>query len=387
MTAPAPKLPLAGKTVVELGHSLSAPYAGHILAHLGAQVIKVEPVDGGDYARDWGVAVSGGMAVMFHAINCGKKSIVADLRDPASVARLERFILREADIVIQNMKAGAVDRIGLDAATLRAKKPGLIYCNITAFGQTGPLRDAPGYDPLVQAMSGLMSLIGRPEEQPVRVPVSLNDMGSGMWSVIGILSACLEHERSGTGRTIDTSLYETALAWITVQMSDFLASGHLPGKHGSGNANIVPYQSFDCLDGELLIAAGNDRLFRNLCAALDVPQYGSDPRFATNSARIKNKPALVALLQGLTRALPTQELLARLEAHGVPAGPINTIAVSAAAPQTAALEIIERTPGDGVRIVGLPLSFDRVRPPVAGRTPRLGEHTALLGGQDGVERS
>ncbi|MBS7701365.1 MULTISPECIES: CaiB/BaiF CoA-transferase family protein [unclassified Chelatococcus] len=379
------KLPLEGKTVVELGHSLAAPYAGHILAHLGAQVIKIEPAGSGDYARDWGVASSGGMAVMFHAINCGKKSIVADLRDTLSVQRLKRFIFHEADIVVQNMKAGTVERIGLDAQTLRAKKPGLIYCNISAFGQVGPLRDAPGYDPLVQAVSGLMSLTGNPGGEPVRVPVSLNDMGSGMWSVIGILSACLEQERSGFGRTIDTSLYETSLAWITVQLSDYLASGELPGKHGSGNANIVPYQSFRCLDGELLIAAGNDRLFRALCVAIDMPEYGTDPLYATNSARIRNKPALVALLQAAIAKFPVAELERRLEANGVPAGPINTIATSAASPQTEALGIIEKTPGDGVQIVGIPLSFDGVRPPVAGRSPKLGEHVAILGGQDATE--
>ncbi|MFA6032118.1 MAG: CaiB/BaiF CoA-transferase family protein [Myxococcota bacterium] len=372
------RLPLQGYTVVELGHSLSAPYAGHILAHLGATVIKIENTGSGDHARGWGKVRSGDAAVMFHAINCGKKSVVADLRDPAVSQALKTLILERADIVVQNLKAGGVERAGLDAATLRAAKPELVYCNISAFGQTGPLRDAPGYDPLVQAMSGMMSLVGRPDDPPVRVPISVNDMGSGMWSVIGILAATLERVRSGTGATVDTSLYETALAWVTVQMTDYLNSGELPVRQGSGNANIVPYQAFECADGQILIAAGNDRLFRNLCDAIGEGHLADDPRFAGNADRVRNKDLLIGLIEGPIRLVGMADLQNRLEMRGVPSGPILTVDEVMDAEQTAAIGIIEMTPADGVRTVGLPISFDAIRPPLAGRSPRLGEHDEIL---------
>lgn len=372
-----PSLPLAGITVLELGHSLSAPYAAHILAQLGAEVIKVETA-AGDYARDWGTASHGGSAVMFHAISAGKRSVTADLRDPEAVASLRDLIRDRVDVIVQNMKAGAVERAGLDARTLRTEKPTLIYCNISAFGGSGPLAGAPGYDPLVQAVSGMMSLIGHPGDAPARVPVSLNDMGSGMWSVIGILGALMELRRTGQGATIDTSLYETALAWVTVQVSDFLASGVQPQRQGSGNANIVPYQDFPCADGSLLIAAGNDRLFRGFCKVIGLPDLAEDPCFATNSARIANRADLIARLSERTSDFATEDLLSKLAEAGVPAGPINSIETAATAPQTAAIGILQPTPEDGVRIVGLPLSINGQRPPIAGRSPRLGEHDHLL---------
>ncbi|RWH72897.1 CaiB/BaiF CoA-transferase family protein [Mesorhizobium sp.] len=373
-----PCLPLQGYTVVELGHSLSAPYAGHILAHLGATVIKIESTGPGDHARGWGKVRSGDAAVMFHAINCGKKSVVADLRDEEMKRALKTLILERADIVVQNLKAGSVERAGLDAGTLRAEKPQLIYCNISAFGQTGPLRDSPGYDPLVQAMSGMMSLVGRPDDPPVRVPISVNDMGSGMWSVIGILAALVERVRTGIGTTLDTSLYETALAWITVQMTDFLNSGELPVRQGSGNANIVPYQAFDCADGQVLIAAGNDKLFRNLCHAIGMDHLADDPRFAGNADRVRNKDLLINLLEGPIRLVHAAELQTRLTLLGVPSGPILRMDQVVQAEQTAAIGIIEMTPGDGVRTVGLPISFNHVRPPLAGKSPRHGEHNSIL---------
>ena len=372
------RLPLHGHTVVELGHSLSAPYAGHILAHLGATVIKVESAGPGDYARGWGKVWCGDAAVMFHAINCGKKSVVADLRDPDNRRALKDLILDRADIVVQNLKVGSVERAGLDAATLRAEKPQLVYCNISAFGQTGPLRDAPGYDPLVQAMSGMMSLVGHPDSPPVRVPISVNDMGSGMWSVIGILAACLERVRTGNGATVDTSLYETALAWITVQMTDYLNSGELPVRQGSANANIVPYQVFECANGPILIAAGNDRLFRHLCDAIGAANLADDPRFAGNADRVRNKNLLISLLEGPIRLLDMAELLQRLETRGVPSGPILTVDDVVDAEQTIAIGIMGTTPEDGVRTVGVPISFDAMRPPLAGRSPRLGEHNDIL---------
>jgi crotonobetainyl-CoA:carnitine CoA-transferase CaiB-like acyl-CoA transferase len=288
------------------------------------------------------------------------------------------LILLHADVVVHNLKPGVMERCGLDAATLRGAKPELIYCNITAFGQSGPLRDAPGYDPLVQATSGMMSLIGHPGDPPVRVPVSINDMGTGMWAAIGILSAFLERQGNGRGATVDASLYETALAWLTVQLTDYLNSGVLPVQHGSGNANIVPYQAFACSDGQLMIAAGIDVLFQRLCEALGLSACARDERFATNAERIRNRGALIALLNPVIKKQRVEALRSTLDRLGVPCGPINTFDRVVSHAQTEALQIICRTPGDDVQTVGLPLSFNRVRPSLAGRSPTLGEHNDLL---------
>lgn len=371
-------LPLHDITVVELGHSLSAPYATHILRNLGAEVIKIEPAGTGDYARGWGNVRAGDAAVMFHAINCGKRSIAVDLHEDASRAAVRKLILERADVVVQNMKPGSVEKAGLDAATLRKAKPRLIYCNIGAFGNTGPLRDAPGYDPLAQAMSGMMSLIGAEGDKISRIPVSINDIGSGMWAAIGILSALHQRDRSGDGMVIDTSLYETALGWLVAQATDYLNSGVLARRQGSGNANIVPYQVFETADGEMLIAAGNDKLFRALAETVGRPDLATDPAFRTGSDRVANRDALIAALDAAIRGFETERLRALLDARGVPCGPILGVHEAIDSEQTAALGLLGRTPEDGVRVVGIPLSLNSRRIPIAGRSPRLGEHSRLL---------
>lgn len=375
MTRP---LPLAGVKVVEIGHSLSAPYAGHILGQLGATVTKIENAGVGDHARAWGSVRHGDAAIMFHAVNLGKESVTADLRDSRSVGQIADLILGEADIVVQNLKRGIVERVGLDAATLRAAKPALIYCNITAFGSTGPLRDHPGYDPLIQAVSGMMSLLGRAGDPSIRIPISVNDMGTGMWACMGILSAYIERSRTGVGATIDTSLYETALAWQTVQISDYLNSGEAPERHGSGNANIVPYQTFFCRNGEeLMISAGNDKLFRSLCSVLGAPELGGDPRFATNDMRVRNRSALLPMLQAMICERNRPNLEKELETAGVPCGRVNSIDQVMGSAQVGALGIIGATSGNELKTVGLPLAFDSCRPPLGRPGPRLGAHDPL----------
>jgi crotonobetainyl-CoA:carnitine CoA-transferase CaiB-like acyl-CoA transferase len=374
-----PALPLAGLRVIEIGHSLSAPYAGHILGQLGATVTKIENGGGGDHARGWGSVRHGDAAIMFHAVNLGKQSITADFRDPASVDQIANLILEEADIVIQNLKRGSVERVGLDAATLRAAKPALIYCNITAFGSAGPLRDHPGYDPLIQAVSGMMSLLGRAGDPSTRIPISVNDMGTGMWAAIGILAACIERRSTGNGATIDTSLYETALAWQTVQISDYLNSGVAPERHGSGNANIVPYQTFLCQgEEELMIAAGNDKLFRSLCHVLKLPELGSDPRFVTNDARVSNREKLIPVLQASISNYARPDLEAELEREGVPCGRVNTIDQVACSAQAEALGILGATLGDELKTVAIPLTLDDRRPPIGNPGPRLGAHDPAM---------
>src|SRR6516164_4305052 len=259
--------PLSGITVVEIGQSVSAPYAGMILGELGAGVIKVENPKGGDACRGWGPPFTKGTATAFHAFNRAKRGITIDLTDPSQVATLRGLIRERADVVIHNQKYGALDKYGLSIAALAAEKPTLVCCSIGAFGSTGPLRDRPGYDPMMQAYGGLMSLLGEDGRPPVRVGVSIIDIATGMWSVIGILSALQERGRTGRGGVVDTSLYETTIAWMSLPMAAYVASGEIPKRHGSGIEQIGPYQASAAADGYIMVAAGTDNLYRRLADA------------------------------------------------------------------------------------------------------------------------
>ena len=366
--------PLSGVTVVEIGHSVAAPYAGMILGELGAEVIKVENPKGGDACRGWGPPFTEGTATAFHAFNRAKRGITIDLGDPAEVDKLRALIRDRTDVLIHNLKHGTLDRYGLSADALLVEKPGLVYCNLGAFGSTGPLRDRPGYDPMMQAYGGLMSLLGEDGRPPVRVGVSIIDIATGMWSVIGILAALQERRRTGRGGVVDTSLYETTLAWMTLPISAYLANGEIPTRHGSGIEQIVPYQAFETADGFMMVAAGNDNLFRRLCAALDRPGLAEDPRFRTNSDRVVNRHALISILSDIFAAAPAAEWVGRLDAAGIPNSPIQTLDQVVTDAQTAALGIIQHWAGSpSLSLVGLPLSFDGARPPFAKPAPRLGE--------------
>lgn len=378
MSLEAESLPLKGVCVVEIGHSLAAPYAGLILAHLGARVIKIESTTGGDYARSWGPPFVDGASALFHAMNHGKESVCANLADPESASCLRDFIAKHADVVLQNLKPGTLERRGLGAQDLQALRPALIVCNIGAFGASGPLRDKPGYDPLAQAYSGMMGLVGHDDDAPSRVPISINDMGTGMWAVIGVLAALRKRDAGGGGRVVDVSLYETALAWMTVPLSDSLAGGGEPSRLGSASPNIVPYQVFECADQEILVAAGNDSLYRRLCNVMELNALATDPRFATNGDRVTNRRALIPLLQARFREAPGHHWLQALERESIPCGPLQKVEAVVTDPQTLSLDILRATPDRKVTTVALPLSFDGVRPPLPGNTPRLGEHDHLL---------
>jgi crotonobetainyl-CoA:carnitine CoA-transferase CaiB-like acyl-CoA transferase len=368
--------PLSGVTVIEIGHSVAAPYAGMILGELGAEVIKIENPKGGEACRGWGPPFTGGTATAFHAFNRAKRGITVDLTDPAQVERLRGLIGERADVLIHNLKFGTLDRYGLSAAALTADKPSLVYCNIGAFGSTGPLRDRPGYDPMMQAYGGLMSLLGEDGRPPVRVTVSIIDMATAMWAVIGILAALQERARTGRGVVIDTSLYETTIAWMTLPISAYLADGELPRRYGSGVGPIVPYQAFAAADGHLMVAAGNDNLFRRLCSAIGRPGLAEDPRFRTNADRVGNRAPLIAILSDLFATEPIAVWTARLDRAGIPNSPIQTLDQVIADPQIAALGIIQQL--SAISLVGLPLSFDGVRPPFAKTAPRLGEDNSEI---------
>src|SRR5436305_1026772 len=371
-------LPLAGVTVVELCHSVAGPYAGSILADLGADVVKVESPDKGDYARDWGPPFAHGTSTLFHVLNHNKRGLALDLRDRITCERLIAFILDHADVVLQNMRPGAIAKLGLGAAALRANKPSLIYCDLGAYGSSGPLKERPGYDPLMQAHGGIMSVTGIEGGEPVRVGVSIVDQGAGMWASLGILATLNKRHVTGKGRHGSTSPFETAIGWMSPHIGGYLATGHMRRPMGSGVAEIVPHQAFATTDGHVMVAAGNDNLFRALAKVLERPELAADPRFATNSKRVQNRHTLIPILQELFHGKPRAEWLARLDAAGVPAAPIENVAQVAASPQTAALGMLQKAPDLDMTLAGLPLEFDGVRPPYRVSAPTLGEHNDLL---------
>ena len=375
-------LPLSGVTVVEFCHSVAGPYAGSILADLGADVVKVESLQTGDYARDWGPPFSHGTSTLFHVLNHNKRGVALDLRDSVTCERLTTYILDHADVVMQNMRPGAIDKLGLGAQALRAKKPALIYCDLGAYGRSGPLRDRPGYDPLMQAHGGIMSVTGVEGGEPVRVGVSIVDQGAGMWAAMGILAALNRRHVTGEGCHVTTSLFETAIGWMAPHIGGYLSGGAMRRPLGSGVTEIVPHQAFPTADGYIMVAAGNDNLFRALCGAIEHMEFVTDARFATNSKRVENRRTLVPMLEDIFRARPSADWQSRLDAAGVPAAPIENVAQVVASPQTEALGILQKAPDLDLTLTGLPLEFDGTRPPYRASAPALGQHNDLLSTSD-----
>jgi crotonobetainyl-CoA:carnitine CoA-transferase CaiB-like acyl-CoA transferase len=366
--------PLAGIVVIELGHSVAAPFAGQIFGDLGAEVIKIEKTDGDD-ARKWGPPFWEGAAAGFQPLNRNKKSVVCDLRDPQQLAQLKRLIFDRADVVLQNLRPGQVDTLGLDGATLTAGKPGLIYCNLGAFGNVGPFKERPGYDPLMQAFSGMMSTTGEPGRPPVRVGPSIVDLGTGMWAVIGVLTLLHQRRDSGEGGIVDVSLFETAATWVSLLTANYLASGEQPAKQGSGANGIVPYRAYATADGDLVVAAGSDGLFRRLAQVLGRPEWAEDPRFASNPQRVENQTILYPLIEAEMAKRSISAWIALLETAGIPCAPVQSIAQMLEHEQTKALGLLQKVPGSAMQLIGLPMSFGGLRPAIRSRPPRLGEHT------------
>ncbi|MHB1122533.1 MAG: CaiB/BaiF CoA transferase family protein [Ramlibacter sp.] len=374
-----PPTPFADLVVVELGHSVSAPFAGQIFGDLGAEVIKIEKREGDD-ARKWGPPFWEGAAASFQTLNRSKRSAVCDLRSARDRDALLTLIVERADVVLQNLRPGQVEELGLDGATLLQRKPALVYCNMGAFGRTGPLKDRPGYDPLMQAFGGVMATTGEPGRPSVRVGPSIIDMGTGMWAVIGILAALRERAATGRGAVVDVSLFETSTSWVSLLASQYLASGESPGKQGSGANGIVPYKAYATRDGELVVAAGSDSLFRKLAVVVGHPEWIDDPRFADNPARVRHQGELYAMLDAIMLTADTAHWASRLEAAGIPCSPVQSIAQMVAHEQTAALGLVQDVPGTAMRFLGLPLAIDGERPRPSARPPALGEHTAILFG-------
>ena len=379
---------LEGIRVLELGQVLAGPFAGAILADLGAEVIKVERIEGGDDARNMGPAFRHGDALTFHIFNRGKKSVALDLKSDQGRASLDR-IVADTDILIHNLRPGVTQALGIDATTICARYPRLIYCEISAFGHAGPMRLHPGYEPLIQAFSGLSSANGGPNDPPIRVGASVCDQGSAMWAVIGALALLQRRHVTGRGGTVNTSLLETAMMWNGQKSDAYVNLGQLPQRHASGHPNLVPYEAFETADRPLLICCGNDRLFAKFAAELGRPEWISDDRFSTNRTRIANKELLLAQISSLLRKRTRAEWIAIFEPAGVPCAPVHSIPEALANAQVEALAMQQPVPGEDFRLTALPLCVDGERPSFAAGAPRLGQHNSCFtesNGHGGAER-
>ncbi len=351
--------PLAGLRVLELARVLAGPWVGQTLADLGAEVIKVESPSGDD-TRGWGppfIASEGDRtAAYFHGCNRGKTSVVADLKDPGDLAQVAA-LAGEADVLVENFKLGGLRRFALDYETLAAANPGLVYCSITGFGQTGPRAAEPGYDLLIQAMSGIMDVTGAADGPPTKMGVAFADIFSGLYAVIAIQSALAERERSGIGQHIDISLFDCMLAVMANQAQNYFASGVSPQRKGNAHPNLMPYEVFEAKDGHLVIAVGNDGQFRQLCGVLGTEILAADDRFATNAVRVENREELFDRLSQVIAGINRDALIAGLTAAGVPAGPINSVEVALQDPQTQVRGMVVAPEGDtGLRT---PIAFSR----------------------------
>ncbi len=362
---------LAGLRVIELGQVLAGPFAGAIFADMGAEVLKIERVDGGDDGRRMGVPFRHGDSMNFQVYNRGKASVALDLKTPEGVAALHR-LTETADILLHNLRPGSADALGIGAEAMCARHPRLIYCEMSAYGHTGPERLRPGYEPLLQAYSGLSSTNGGPGDPPMRMGASVCDQGTGMWAVIGTLGMLQRRQQTGRGGVVQVSLLETALAWSGAKTDALMNQNQPPHRHRTGHPDFVPYEAFDAADGPFLICVGNDRLFAKLAAELGHPEWPGDPRYARNLNRLANRDALVDAMHAVLRTQGREVWIARLERAGVPCAPINTLAEALAEEQVQALDMFQTVPGEDFTLTALPISFDGSRPHIRAGAPRLG---------------
>ena len=370
-------LPLTGVKVVEIANNVAGPYAGFILAALGADVLKVERPEGGDDARGWGPPFWRGTSATFQALNVNKRGVTLDLKQTADVVRL-KAILSEADVLVHNLRPGVLEGLGLGSATLASLNERLVYCAISAFGASGPLQASVGYEPIVQAFAGLFSINGYPDRPGARMGTSVLDLGSATWAALGCIAALLQREKSGRGCVVDTSLLETALGLLTVHFARFQASGKVPERHPSGSLAVVIFEAFETADGQVIVAAANDRLFAKLASEVGHPEWIEDIRYKTNADRHANKMALLTEVRAIMRRETSAAWVARLEKAGVPCSAINDLPAMRAHPQTEALGMVQPVPEIDLGLLSLPLSLDGERPAIRARAPQLGEHNAEL---------
>jgi crotonobetainyl-CoA:carnitine CoA-transferase CaiB-like acyl-CoA transferase len=384
-TEPEPTdLPLAGIRVADFSRVLAGPLASMLLADLGADVVKVERPGTGDDTRAWGPPFVGDDAAYFLSLNRNKRSVVLDLGTEEGASAARRLALA-SDVVIENFRPGLMARFGLDFDTLSAERPDLVYCSLTAFGEAGGSDSRPGYDIIMQALSGLMSITGHPGREPTKVGVALLDVVCGLYAANAIQAALLRRRETGRGGRVTVSLFDAGVAAMVNQAANYLLGGLVPGPLGNQHPNIVPYQLFETADRPFILAAGNDRLFERTCDVIGRPELALDERFATNGSRVRHRDELISILAQDFATRPAAEWLAALEAAAVPCAPVRTIDEVFAAPEGAATLQHVDDPGHGLlRLVASPIHIDGSPTPVRRPPPRLGEHTdEVLGELDG----
>jgi crotonobetainyl-CoA:carnitine CoA-transferase CaiB-like acyl-CoA transferase len=374
---PSPSEALAGISVLDLTRNFAGPYCSMLLADLGADVIKVESPGSGDDTRQWSPPQWNGQSATFLAGNRGKRSIAVDL-DREAGQEVVRRLAAQSDVIVSSFRPGSLEKRGLDDTSLRSEHPGLIYCSITAYGARGPKRDWPGYDPILQAESGMMSLTGYPDGPPARLPIAAIDLGTAMWASVGIQAALRTRSETGLGGLVEVSLYETAAWWLSYLIAGYMGSGEEPQRRGSGAPFLAPYEVFATSEGDLMVTAGNDDLFARLCDALGFPDLAADPSYRRNADRVANRDALHDLLEARFFERPATEWHALLRSRSVPCTPVRSVADFVEDDHLAALGMLVPLPHPDIpdlRVVGTPLNLDGVRPGSRRPPPLLGEHT------------
>lgn len=372
--------PLQDLRVLDLSRILSGPYCTMVLADFGAEVVKVEHPEGGDDTRSWVPPLVGDESAYFMSVNRNKRSLTVDLKTPEGKEVIYR-LARWADVVAENFRPGTAEKLGIGYDTLSDLNPRLIYCAISGFGQTGPYRDRPGYDAIGQAMGGLMSVTGYPDLPPVRFGVAIADLGAAMWSLVGILVALQARRESGRGQYIDTSLFESQLSWLTYVAGNYAATGKDPERQGSAHPNIVPYQAFETQDGNIMIAVGNDSLWKKFTDALEVPELGDSPEYRTNYDRLERRSELLEKLSAIFKGRTTEEWLERLDAFGVPNSPIQTVAEVFADPHAKARDMLvqlEHPTAGEITVTGIPVKLPETPGAVTVPPPTLGQHSEAV---------
>ncbi len=370
--------------VCDLTQNLAGPLCAQILGDLGADVIKVE-APGGDPGRAWGPPFWGADSTLFLSANRNKRSIILDLKTPEGRGILHR-IAGESDVLIQSARLGVPERLEYDYESIRALREDIIYMSISAYGDRGPMRELPGYDPLMQAFSGIMSVTGNPGAPPARVGGSVVDFGTGMWATIAILDALRTRDATGRGAKLDAALLDTAVGWVSYHLMGYFATGQVPGPMGSAMDSIVPYQAFQTADGSVMISGGSDRIFVRLCDALGLSELAGDSRFLTNPDRVANRAELSDLIESRTKRHSTEDLLKLMHEHAVPCSPIQNMAEVAADPQVAEAGLLPMAIHPDIsnyRDVALPLRVDGERPRGVRPPPRAGEHTSEILAESG----
>jgi len=380
------QLPLEGVKILDLSHALAGPFCSTMLADFGAEVIKIEPPGLGDIARAWGSPLPGGETDYFASLHRNKKGMVLDLKNPQGKEIFLRMVER-CDIVLENYRAGALTRLGLDYATARKRNPGIIYCSVSGFGQDGPYRDRPALDLILQAESGMISVTGEAGGHGARAGVSIADLTAGMNAAFGIMLALRAKEKSGIGQAIDVSMMEGQLALLSTMISNYCGTGEVPRPMGTAYKALLPYQTFQTKTRDLALAVGSEKLWKIFCPIIGCPELADDPRFRTNAQRAENRDSLIAKLQQVFLTRPYEEWEALLTKHGIPVGAINDLAQVVDHPQVKArgsIVEIDHPRAGKMRVVGVPVRLSATPGSVRSPSPALGEHTnevlgALLG--------